>query len=195
MKDKPGIPESQLIELSYRVLLALYHIHTYGYGYRDIKPENIMIDDNSIKMVDFGYTQKLRVDISKLNNDSLHSVCQAPQNKSDSAVFDPRCDIWSYGKLLYTVINVRNITHYMNETKIPDFHNRLYSPAFSKRTNMTHGNWAGISEEGKQHILKTLLNRPPASELIKDPWLQPSKKPRKDSRKLSFSNNIRHLLV
>jgi hypothetical protein len=42
------------------VLLALEHVHGLGYVYRDIKPENLLLDKRGyLKMVDFGLAKRI----------------------------------------------------------------------------------------------------------------------------------------
>jgi len=40
------------------IILALSHIHSFEIIYRDIKPENLLIDsEGHIKMTDFGFAK------------------------------------------------------------------------------------------------------------------------------------------
>ena len=40
------------------IVLALEHIHGLGYCYRDLKPENVMVDARGfLKLVDFGFAK------------------------------------------------------------------------------------------------------------------------------------------
>lgn len=56
------------------ILLGLEHLHKKKIIYRDIKPENIMIDANgNLKIADFGLSKKI-----KGNQDLAHTYCGSP---------------------------------------------------------------------------------------------------------------------
>lgn len=40
-------------------LLALQHVHSLGFVYRDVKPENLVLDDKGyLRMIDFGFAKR-----------------------------------------------------------------------------------------------------------------------------------------
>ncbi|KXN71501.1 kinase-like protein, partial [Conidiobolus coronatus NRRL 28638] len=91
------------------IILAVNDLHKFGYTHRDIKPQNILIDnDGHIKLADFG-------SCIKLNNDGLVNsrvpvgtsdyispeVLQAQEGKTQ---YGAECDWWSVGILMYELL-------------------------------------------------------------------------------------------
>lgn len=55
-----GIPLQHVILYAANIILALEHVHTLGYCYRDLKPENLMISlTGFLKLVDFGFAKQV----------------------------------------------------------------------------------------------------------------------------------------
>ena len=44
----------------YQVFSALAHMHKHGFFHRDMKPENLLVQDQKIKIADFGLTREVR---------------------------------------------------------------------------------------------------------------------------------------
>lgn len=87
------------------IFSALEHIQSLGYVYRDLKPENVMLDeDGHCKLVDFGFT--IRSD-----GDMIHTVCGTPAYLSPEQLegkftngYTHIVDWWSFGVFLYELL-------------------------------------------------------------------------------------------
>jgi len=54
------VPEAAVKQYAAEILLALEHLHERGYVYRDLKPDNLMIDDDGhIHLTDMGLVLKI----------------------------------------------------------------------------------------------------------------------------------------
>lgn len=87
------------------ILLGLEHIHAEGIIFRDIKPENILLDANGhIRITDFG--------LSKSNitakNRKAYSFCGSPEYMAPEMIkkngHSFSADFYSLGSLLYEML-------------------------------------------------------------------------------------------
>eukprot|EP00357_Protocruzia_adherens_P027917 CAMPEP_0115011738 /NCGR_PEP_ID=MMETSP0216-20121206/24250_1 /TAXON_ID=223996 /ORGANISM="Protocruzia adherens, Strain Boccale" /LENGTH=349 /DNA_ID=CAMNT_0002380521 /DNA_START=159 /DNA_END=1208 /DNA_ORIENTATION=- len=87
------------------ILLALEHLHKNNILYRDLKPENVLIDDyGHVKLTDFGLSKE---NIS--DNHSAKSFCGTPEYLAPE-VLDKRghgiaVDWWGFGALIYEMLS------------------------------------------------------------------------------------------
>ena len=60
LQSEGQLSEIQIKDLMRQTLLGLSHIHKAGFFHRDIKPDNIMIAINAVKIADFGLAREIR---------------------------------------------------------------------------------------------------------------------------------------
>ncbi len=99
------IPEKLSKYIFKQLIEGIKYIQNQGIVHRDIKPDNILIDlNNTIKICDFGVSKEVKQ--NQLLKDSCGTPAfVAPEILLDSP-YDPfKCDIWSSGVVLYTMLS------------------------------------------------------------------------------------------
>ena len=59
-KEPNHLEESKIKDIIYQMLLGLSHMHKYGFFHRDMKPENLLLNENIVKIADFGLAREIR---------------------------------------------------------------------------------------------------------------------------------------
>ena len=59
INDRNGLEEEDCKEFFRQILIALNHCHSKGVAHRDLKLENIMMKDQTLKFIDFGHSSSL----------------------------------------------------------------------------------------------------------------------------------------
>jgi cGMP-dependent protein kinase len=95
------LKESECKFYSACLLLILEHLHEKGIVYRDLKPENVMVDDQGYpKLIDFG--------TAKLISGRTFTIVGTPHYMAPEVVlgkgYGLPADIWSLGIMLYEFI-------------------------------------------------------------------------------------------
>jgi len=92
------------------VILALEHIHGLGYSYRDLKPENLLINSRGyLKLVDFGFAKQVPfMNKSSTVQYRTFTLCGTPDYMAPELVLtqghDRSVDYWAFGVLVYELL-------------------------------------------------------------------------------------------
>ena len=97
-----GVPEDEARIILSEVVVALQHMHAHGFVHRDVKVENIMLDQwGHVKLVDFGLAHKIEgeeVPMSPMGS----LIYMAPELLRDR-VGGRHTDWWAVGILAYEI--------------------------------------------------------------------------------------------
>lgn len=119
--------QNRFVAYAVRILKALHHCHENGFSHQDLKPDNVLLKDNNngssgcdIVLTDFGACQI--EGLKSINNSSSSSSTTtsypkwrgsfsyaAPEkwrllDDDDFLVDGTKCDMWSFGVLMYALL-------------------------------------------------------------------------------------------
>lgn len=165
--QRDGIDNNQSQFYGACILEALGYLHARNIVYRDMKPENAMIDsDGYCIMIDFGF--------AKIVVDKTYTLCGTPEYLAPEIIMskghDKAVDYWSFGVLLYEML-VGQSPFYLYGTDQVSLFKRIVMVKYSCP--------AYVSDEAKD-VIKKLLTRRQASrfgnlsggadDVRKHPW-------------------------
>jgi len=82
------------------LLLALEHVHSKNFAFRDLKPENVMISENNYaKLIDFGFAKEVPL------GERTFTMCGTPEYLAPEVILgtghDRSADMWTLGVLAF----------------------------------------------------------------------------------------------
>ncbi len=105
--DGGRLDRASIARIGARVARALHHAHGQGIVHRDVKPENILIDEaGEPHLADFGLALDLTRDgrLTQENEVVGTVLYMAPEQVTGEAPISPATDIWALGAILHEAL-------------------------------------------------------------------------------------------
>lgn len=93
------LPESKVRNVMYQIVQGLHHVHKNGYFHRDMKPENVLVRGEAIKLADFGLAREIRARPPFTDYVSTRWY-RAPEVLLRSSVYNSPLDLWACGGIM-----------------------------------------------------------------------------------------------
>lgn len=129
---KGPLPETQVLEWGEQIATVLFYLHKHDppIVFRDVKPSNIMLTDQGVKLIDFGIARHFD-QAKKGDTMRIGSPGYAPPEQY-AAQTDPRSDIYALGVTLHHALTGRDPTATQTPFLVPPARN--LNPALQEAT-------------------------------------------------------------
>ncbi|XP_016891988.1 MAPK/MAK/MRK overlapping kinase isoform X2 [Cynoglossus semilaevis] len=122
------LPEQTVKHYMYQLCKSLEHMHSCGIFHRDVKPENILIKQNVLKLGDFGSCRSV---YSKPPHTEYISTrwYRAPECLLTDGYYSLKMDIWSAGCVFFEIMSLNPLFPGANELdQVAKIHDVLGTP-------------------------------------------------------------------
>ena len=121
--EKGPIPLDQSLKLATQIADALDRAHRAGVTHRDVKPQNIMLTRDGVKILDFGLaksqagpgpTEDTLTKVLTTEGTVMGTPQYMAPEQFGGKEADARSDIWAFGAVLYEMVTGRKAFHGSN---------------------------------------------------------------------------------
>jgi serum/glucocorticoid-regulated kinase 2 len=142
--------------------LAISYLHSIGIVYRDLKPENVLLDHNGhVKLADFGLSKDI------MDNEIASSFCGTPEYVAPEMIQKKQygyvVDEWSLGVLLYEM--VFGFPPFSGSNK-----DKLYEKILKSEPAIPEGSDPAMKDIINKLLTKDPKNRPMFKDLMSHPF-------------------------
>ena len=134
------------------IILAIEHLHEHNIVYRDLKPENLLLDrEGHIKLCDFGLCKE------DVTGDTVKTICGTPEYLAPEVLqhktYGKSVDWWSLGNVMFEMI--AGLPPFFDNNRQIMFRKILQAPLFKPR----------VMSEDAFNLITGMLNRNPPHRL------------------------------
>ena len=152
LKNTEYFPEERARFYAAEILLALEFIHNKHIVYRDLKPENVMLDaEGHIKLTDFGLAKELEESHGVTNTFCGTDEYLAPEIILNQG-YNESVDIWGLGILLYEMLT--GWAPWQDDNRKALFEKILNAPL-----DLSHANLSPNAQDLLKHMLEKEIGR------------------------------------
>ncbi|KAK6997941.1 MAPK/MAK/MRK overlapping kinase [Biomphalaria glabrata] len=163
------LPEDSVKRYMYQLVKSVDHMHRNGIFHRDVKPENILIKEDLLKLADFGSCRSI---YSKQPYTEYISTrwYRAPECLLTDGYYTYKMDIWSVGCVFFEILSLHPLFPGSNEVdQIAKIHDVMGTPDLAvlnklKRSKSMNFNFQPKKGTGIERLLTHVS--PEAIELI-----------------------------
>ena len=105
--DKLGhqLDDGDVVAIGVELLDALAYAHSQGIVHRDVKPQNVMLDDEGhVKVMDFGIAHLMDSDTLTGDGDVIGTIAYMSPEQAAGRRVQPPSDVYSAGMVLYELL-------------------------------------------------------------------------------------------
>jgi len=103
---KKFLPEQKIRHIMYQIISGLAYMHKHGFFHRDMKPENLLVSGDVIKLADFGLAREVRSRPPYTDYVSTRWY-RAPEVLLRSTSYSSPIDIWAIGTIMAELYTFR----------------------------------------------------------------------------------------
>ena len=147
-----GVPNGHARFYAACILESLSHLHMRNIAYRDLKPENVLVDAK-------GYCVLVDLGFAKLVEDKTYTLCGTPEYLAPEIILskghDKGVDYWAYGVLVYEML--------VGHSPFFDFQSSDQVGLFQRICKVQYSFPKGLLDPKAKDLIKRLLMRRQAS--------------------------------